>query len=215
MASGQAASLGFTSGKCDICGKLLKSSNPEALEAHKRESSSCVPPPSKGNAPKAVKDAEDKLRQIIEDGRRLQSGGSFEEIEANVAARREAEQVLKRVRDECKSEKRHIKDLAASSMSAAAWTSSLSSALDGGGDTRFAKAEENVEARLAQQTVGLVSAKDFQAKREAIEAEEAALGGVEGKRVRDEADRLAKKAAKKAKREKQERKGLSFDECDE
>ena len=208
MASGRAASLGFTSGKCDICGKVLKSSSIEAMEAHKRESQSCVPPPSKGNAPKQVKDAEDRLRDIIDEGHRLASSGSFEDIEANAAARREAEQTLKRVRNECKAEKRAIKDLAAASMSAAAWTSNLSSALSGGGDDRFAKAEENVEHRLAQQTVGLVSAEDFRSKRVAIEAEEA------GKREREEEERRQRKKAKKAQREQQERKGLSFVEDD-
>ena len=69
---------------------------------------------------------------------------------------------------------------------------------------RFAKAEENVEHRLAQQTVGLVTAEDFRSKREAIETEEA------GKREREEEERLRKKQKKKAKREQQERRGLSF-----
>jgi FtsZ-binding cell division protein ZapB len=91
----------------------------------------------------------------------------------------------------------------------AAGTSTLSSALDGGGDGRFAKAEENVEQALAAQTVGLVSAEDFRERREAIEAESA------GKREREERERRERKQAKKAKREQQERRGLSFVEDDE
>ena len=55
VASGLAASAGYTSGRCNICGKLLKSSAPEAMAAHQRELSSCIPPPSKGNVPKALK----------------------------------------------------------------------------------------------------------------------------------------------------------------
>ena len=47
---------------CDICGKLIKSTSAEAMAAHQRESSYCVPPPSKGNAPKAVRDAEAERR---------------------------------------------------------------------------------------------------------------------------------------------------------
>ena len=84
-----------------------------------------------------------------------------------------------------------------------------SSALQGRGDDRFARAEENIEHRLAQQTVGLVSAEAFREKREAVEAEEA------GKREREEAARLQRKQAKKAKREQQEKRGLSFVEEDE
>ena len=206
MASAHAASMMFTSGRCDICGKLLKSSNPEAMAAHQRESQSCMPPPSKGNAPKAVKDAEEHLAAIIEEGQRLQMSGSYEEVERNTAKRKEAEQALKRARSECKAEKRQIKDLAAASMSAAAWTSTLSSALDGGGDGRFAKAEEHVEHALAARTVGLVSAEDFAKRREAVEAETA------GKREREEQERLERKQAKKAKREQKERSRLSFEE---
>ena len=208
VASGLAASAGYTSGRCNICGKLLKSSAPEAMAAHQRESSSCIPPPSKGNVPKALKDAEEHLRELIEEGHRLQVSGSHDEIERNTAKRREAEQAVRRIRSECKEQKREIKDLAAKSMSAAAWTSSLSSALDGSGDDRFAKAEENVEHRLAAQTVGLGSAEDFKSKREAIEMEEA------GKREREEAEAKQRKKAKKAKREQQERERLSFVEDD-
>ena len=208
VATGLARSVGYTSGKCDVCGKVLKSSAPEAMEAHKRESSSCVPAPSKGNAPKAVRDAEERLRDVIEEGQRLAVHGSFEEVERNTADRKEAEQALKRARSESKSEKRAIKDLAAASMSAAAWTSSLTSALDGGGDDRFAKAEDNVEQQLAAQTVGLVSAEAFREKREALEAETAS------KRAREEEEQLKRKKAKKKKLEQQQRRGLSFAEDD-
>ena len=208
VASAQAASIGYTSGRCDVCGKMLKSSNPEALAAHKRESSSCIPQPSKGHAPKAVRDAEERLREVIEEGHRLHAHGSFESIERNTKERVQAEQALKSARSESKAEKRQIKDLAAKSMSTAAWTSSLSSALEGGGDDRFSRAEDNLEHRLAQQTVGLVKADDFRRKREAIEEEEA------GKAEREEEAKKAKKAAKKAKREQQERQGLSFEDED-
>ena len=207
MASGRAASVGFTSGRCDICGKLLKSSNPEAMAAHQRESSSCVPAPSKGNAPKAVKDAEARLAEVIEEGRKLQTAGSLAEQERNAEERKQAEQALKRVRAESKSEKRQIKELAAASMSTAAWTSSLTSALDGGGNDRFSRAEDNLEHRLAQQTVGLVKAEDFRRKREAIEEEEA---GKADKAEREEEARRDKLAAKRAKRQQQERMKLSF-----
>ena len=140
----------------------------------------------------------------------MHSSGSFEEIEKNVAQRKEAEQALKRARAEASSEKRAIKDLAANSMSAAAWTASLSTALNGGGDDgRFSKAEDSVEQALAAQTVGLVSAEAFREKRQALE-EEAAQ-----KRQREEEERVQRKAAKKAKKEKQERRGLSFVEDDE
>ena len=181
------------------------------MAAHQRESSTCIAPPSK-HAPKAVKDAEERLHAIIAEGQRLISSGSFEEREKNDAERRAAEQALKNARVESKAEKRAIKDLAAASMSAASWTSTLSSALGGDGDSRFSKAEEDVERQLAERTVGLVSAGDFRERREAIEAEEAAKAG---KREREEAERLEKKAAKKAKREKQEKAKLSFEEDDE
>ena len=209
VASAAARSIGYTSGRCNICGKLLKSSAPEAMAAHQRESSSCVPAPSKGNAPKAVRMAEERLAEIIEEGQRLQTTGSFEEVEGNVARRKEAELALKRARDDGKAEKRAIKELAASSMSAAAWTSSLSSAISGDGDQRFERADEGVDSALAARTVGLVSAEAFRERREAVEAEAA------GKREREEAERLERKQAKKKKREQQERRGLSFVEDDD
>ena len=209
VAGAVSMSLGATSGRCNICGKMLKSSAPEAMEAHQRESSTCVPVQSKANAPKAVRDAEERLRTVIEEGHRLASSGSYEEVERNSAERKEAEQALKVVRNQSKSEKRFIKDLAASSMSAAAWTSTLSSALNGGGDDgRFAKADESVEHELAAQTVGLVSASSFREKREALEAEAAT------KREREEQERAERKQKKKQKREQQERRGLSFAEDD-
>ena len=142
----------------------------------------CIAPPSK-HAPKAVKDAEERLHAIIAEGQRLISSGSFEEREKNDAARRAAEQALKNARVESKAEKRAIKDLAAASMSAASWTSTLSSALGGDGDSRFSKAEEDVERQLAERTVGLVSAGDFRERRK-TEAEQAAKAG---KREREEA----------------------------
>ena len=132
---------------------------------------------------------------------------------ALAARRKEAEQALKQARAETKAEKRQIKDLAAASMSAASWTASIASALDGDGDGggRFATAGSDVEQQLAARTVGLVSAGAFREKREALEAEEAR------KREREREDRLQRKQAKKAKREQQERRGLSFadDEAEE
>ena len=77
---------------------------------------------------------------------------------------------------------------------------------------RSALLSAEMRYRLAERTVGLVSAGDFRERREAIEAEEAAKAG---KREREEAERLEKKAAKKAKRERQEKAKLSFEEDDE
>lgn len=192
---------------CDICGKVLKGSGPEALAAHKRDSSTCAPQVTKG-ASSAVQRAEKRVADIIAEGRRHDL--TFEELERNGRDRKEAEQVLKQARTESKQEKRAIKEMAAASQSAAGWTSALLA----GEEARFAKAEEGaVDARLAKETVGFVTAAAFREKREALQAEEA------GKAARQEAEaqaevaaRAERKAHKKRKREEQQRRGLSFDD---
>ena len=126
---------GTTSGICNVCGKRLKSSAPEAMAAHQRESTTCVGAPSK-NAPEAVKKAESALFLVIEEEKRLQSEGSFEEIQAHAVKRKQAEEAVKNARAGAKARKQEIKSLAAASMSAESWTSSLTSALDGKNDER-------------------------------------------------------------------------------
>ena len=207
----------MTSGVCDMCGKVLKSSNPEAMAAHKRESSSCSllsgGAPSK-NAPAAVKKAEEALAEIIADGHRLQAAGTFEELEQHAVKRKEAEQAVKKARSESKAEKAAIKQLAANSMSAANWTSCLTSALDGNADDgRFSKGESAIEERLASETVGLVTSAQFKEKREALAAEGARKREEEARAESEaRAERARKKQEKKRKREAAERRGLSFAE---
>ena len=185
------------------------------MAAHQRESSTCIPAPGK-NEPKVVKDAEVALAAVIEEGRVLAASGSFEDQERNAAERKEAEAAVKRARAESKADKRAIKELAASSMSAASWTQSVAAVIGGGDDARFAKAEDGtVEHRLAAETVGLVSAEAFRERREALEAEEATKREREAEEEAEAAKRrLEKKKEKKRKREQQERRGLSFVEDD-
>jgi hypothetical protein len=181
------------------------------MAAHQRESQHCVPT-TKGATGK-VAQLEGKLKEIIEHGRRLGTGkgGSFEEVQANLKARDEAEAELKAARQSSKDEKRAVKDLAQKSMSAAGWTQALLE-----GDARFSQAEEGVvEHRLAAETVGLVSSAAFRQKREELETEAI------GKRKRDEeAERATRleavkqKKEKKIRREREQKRGLSFVEDD-
>ena len=67
------------------------------MQAHQRESSSCTPQPMK-NAPKAVKDAEKALAFVIEEGNRLQSQGSYEQVQQNIEDRKLAEQAERKNR---------------------------------------------------------------------------------------------------------------------
>ena len=102
-------------------------------------------------------------------------------------------------RKDSKADKKAIKQLAANSMSAASWTQGV---LDG--DSKYVRAEEGVEQRLAASTVGLVTADQFREKRLALEEE--AQEAEEAQRRR--------RQAKKAKREQEQRRGLSFVEDD-
>lgn len=194
-------------GICDRCGKQLRCASDEAMAAHKRESQHCVPT-TKGAIGK-VAQLEAKLKEIIGHGRRLGAGqgGSFEEVQANLKARDEAEAELKAARQSSKDEKVLVKNLAQKSMSAAGWTQALLE-----GDARFSQAEEGmVEQRLAAETVGLVSSAAFRQKREELESEAIS------KRKREEEDERAtrsdadqRKKEKKLKREREQKRGLSF-----
>ena len=240
----QYSGVGCTSGVCNVCGKVLKSSAPEAMVrfrafaavlaclrfacaqinalllsqvAHQRESSTCVAKPSR-NAPPGVRKAEAEVMEAIEEGRRLQANGTFEEIEQNACRRKEAEAALKQARGAIKREKQAIKDLAAASMSAANWTGSLASALTSGDAdaTRFDKGDDTVDERLAAATVGLVSAEEFREKRESLEAAAARERAAVDQARRDaEANRARKKLEKKRKREQEQKRGLSFEDGDE
>jgi hypothetical protein len=197
---------------CDICGKCLRSATAEAMAAHQLESSTCFPPPSLAHAPPAIKQAEAALRAVVEEGERLRVCGSFDEVQRNAQARADAHQALKRAKLDAKADKRAIKDLAQSSMSAASWTQ----ALKDGSDSKFARAEGSViESRLAAETVGLVTSTEFRQKREELAAEEAQRRAEEeGKREREQAEAQERKRAKKRKHEERERRGLSFEEQD-
>lgn len=189
--------------QCMVCGKVLRGTTMEAMLAHRRESESCVPPlGTDKNAPHAVKQAEAALQEVIEEGNRLKVSGSFDEIQNHTRRRAEAEQALKRARNESKAEKRAIKDLAVASMSAANWTQ----AVLGGESERFSRGEDAVEQRLAQETVGLVSSADFRERREQLETEAAE------RKVREVEAAQKRKQEKKRKREQQQRRGLSFTE---
>lgn len=178
------------------------------MAAHKRDSNSCVPT-TKGATGK-VAQLEEKLKQVIEAGRRLGVGkGSFEEVQANFKERDEVEVELKEARKSIKADKTMVKNLAQASMSAAGWTQALLE-----GDARFSQAEEGaVESRLAAETVGLVTSAQFRLKREELEAEAIS------KRKRDVEEGQAasvalekRKKAKKLKREQEQKRGLSFAE---
>lgn len=182
------------------------------MTAHQRESSTCAPALKSKNPTPNVKEAEESLAAAIEEGRRLETLGSFEDVEKAARSRREAELRLKQARSDSKAEKRQIRELAASSLSAASWTK----AVLGGEEARFDRAEGGmVEQALAAQTVGLVTSAEFRERREALEAEEAARGVREEEAERKAAQhRLEKKRARKRQREEQERRGLSFVEED-
>jgi hypothetical protein len=194
-------------GICDRCGKQLRCASDEAMAAHQRESQHCVPK-TKGATGK-VAQLEGQLRDIIEHGRRLAAGkgGSFDEVQANLKARDEAEAALKAARQSSKDEKALVKNLAQKSMSAADWTQALLE-----GDARFSQAEEGVvEQRLAAETVGLVSSAAFRQKREELESE--ALSKRKREEDAERATRLdadKRKKEKKLKREREQTRGLSF-----
>jgi hypothetical protein len=205
--------FGATSGICNVCGKRLKSCSPEAMAAHQRESTTCVGAPSK-NAPEAVRKAEAALLEAVEEEKRVHAEGNYEAIEAHAVKRKQAEAAVKNARAEAKQEKQKIKNLAAASMSAANWTASLTSALDGNSEAgRFSKGDSAIEEKLATATVGLVTAEAFREKRVALEAEveQRRQEEEEGARLA-EAQRARKKQEKKRKREQAERRGLSFEE---
>ena len=58
--------------KCNICGKILRGHSDEALAAHQRESESCLS--STANATPAVARLEARLKEVIENGRKLGMG---------------------------------------------------------------------------------------------------------------------------------------------
>mmetsp|Transcript_32882 Transcript_32882/g.105466 ORF Transcript_32882/g.105466 Transcript_32882/m.105466 type:complete len:205 (-) Transcript_32882:143-757(-) len=193
---------------CDICGKVLRSASAEAMAAHKRESQSCTRVKTKGASGEVAR-LEEKLRAVIEAGRRLAAhGGAYDVVEANTKERGEVEAALKEARSTTKAEKARVKELAQQSMSAAGWTSALLQ----GEENRFAKADEGaVESQLAAATVGLVSSAAFREKREELEA----AAGAKREREAEEAAEAAaaqqaRKRAKKREREKAQQRGLSF-----
>ena len=197
---------------CDVCGKVLKSSAPEALASHKRESSKCIAAPSRGEASSDVRKAEAELAEVMTMGQNLH--GSFEEIEQHLARRREAELSVKRARSESKAQKVAIKEMAAASMSAANWTASVASAISGeseGSSSRFSKGECSLEGRFATETVGLLGATAFREKREALEREaEKELDRKAQAEHEADVQRVKRKQDKKRKREAKEKRGLSF-----
>ena len=114
------------------------------MRAHQRESQTCRPRSGPGDS-STVKALEAKLAEVIAEGRKLgTSGCTVDESEKNEELRREVERSLKEARRESKVDKRQIKQLAESSMSAASWTQGV---LDG--DSKYVKGEAGVEQRLA------------------------------------------------------------------
>ena len=98
------------------------------MRAHQRESQACTPRSGPGDS-STVKALEAKLAEVIAEGKKLGTGGcTFDESEKNAALRREVERSLKEARRDSKADKRAIKQLAESSMSAASWTQGV---LDG------------------------------------------------------------------------------------
>lgn len=196
--------------QCPICGKLLKSGSEDAMRSHQRESQSCYPTSGKGES-NAIKALDEKLRSLIDEGRRLgTTGGSFEETQRNEAERQKVEHELKNARKEHRNEKQAVKDLAKASMSAANWTQVLLA-----GDQRFSKGEESVEGRLAQQTVGLVTSSEFREIRASLEAE-AVFKEMEAL-AQEKRERAAAEEEKKARRKKQRQEQaskLSFEDED-
>ena len=194
--------------QCLICGKICKSV--DGVRQHQLMSDSCRPSVGARES-HTVKQLHEKLERLVKEGKELGLGsGSFEQSEANAREQREVEAALRAARSDSKAEAKAIRKQAAASMSAASWTQSILE-----GDARFARAEESIDSRLAQETVGLVSGKDFAAKRVTLEHEQAQ------KRVRDaeaeaeaERERRERKERRKAKQEKRERRGLSFHEED-
>lgn len=178
------------------------------MSAHQRESQSCRPKLGRDESA-TVKALEERLASVIAEGKTIGlSSGSYEQSQRNEAERAELERQLKQARKDQKADKRAIKELASKSMSAASWTQGVLE-----GDARYAKASESgVEARLAAETIGLVTADAFRQKREALEAEDVAKRRREEDEERNAAEAERKrKAARKAKREREERRGLSFD----
>uniref|UniRef100_A0A7S0L2F9 Uncharacterized protein n=1 Tax=Coccolithus braarudii TaxID=221442 RepID=A0A7S0L2F9_9EUKA len=196
-------------GKCNICGKVLRSGSDDAIRAHQRESESCRAKIGDSKESQDIKALEARVTRLIEDGRRLGTVGcSFEESERNARERKEAEDALKAARRHSKAEKKEVKKLARDSMSAANWTQALLK-----GDERFTKADDSIETRLAQHTVGLQTSASFRLKREEVEGEVVAKRAREEESARQTA--LAaemKKKARKIKHEKMQRSMLSFDE---
>ena len=181
------------------------------MRAHQRESQTCRPRSGPGDS-STVKALEAKLAEVIAEGKKLGSGGcTLDESEKNEALRREVERSLKEARRDSKAEKRQIKQLAESSMSAASWTQGV---LDG--DTKYVKGETGLEAQLAAETVGLVTAEQFRERREKLEAEAVEKRGREEEEEREAVEQMRKRRlAKKAKREQQEKAKLSFEAEDE
>lgn len=198
---------------CDRCGKVLKGTTDEALKAHQRESESCRPRIGAGESSK-IKELDNRLQFIIAEGRRISSeGGSFEEIEKNAKQRKAAEDALKEARDETKAEKKMLRALAEESLSASSWTESLKSAVCGEGDARFERGDDAIDQKLAQETVGLVSAAAFREKRLAVEAQILAKHSYDKEaQLQREVDEKRKRREKKRKREQEQRRGLSFDD---
>ena len=181
------------------------------MRAHQRESQTCKPRSGQGDS-SAVKALEAKLAEVIAEGKKLgTSGCTFDESEKNEELRRRVERSLKEARRESKVDKRQIKQLAESSMSAASWTQGV---LDG--DTKYVKGETGLEAQLAAETVGLVTAEQFRERREKLEAEAVEKRGREEEEEREAVEQMRKRRlAKKAKREQQEKAKLSFEAEDE
>lgn len=179
------------------------------MSAHQRESEQCAPRGSAGESA-GVQKLFAEVTRLIDEGKRLAHEGSFEEKERNEKERMEAEKTLKEARIQAGKDTKNIKKLAKASMSAKGWTQALLE-----GDDRFARGDESIDQRLAQETKGLFRSSEFREKREALEAEAGK------KREREEEEEKARlllqkqvKQAKKAKREQQQRRGLSFVEDD-
>lgn len=198
---------------CPICGKLLRSGSADAIAAHQRESQSCRPVAGR-NESATVKALDERLASVIAEGKAEGGGsGSFEQSQRIEAERAEIERQIKQARRQQKDDKLAIKELASKSMSTASWTQSVLE----GVDARYTKASDSgVEARLAAETVGLVTADAFRQKRSTLEADDVAKRRREEDEERNAAGvERKRKAARKAKREREERKGLSFDVEDE
>ena len=180
------------------------------MSAHQRESQACRPRSGQGDS-STVKTLEAQLAGVIAEGKRLGMGtGTFEESEKNAALRKDIEGQLRVARKDSKADKRAIKQLAESSMSAASWTQGV---LDG--DAKYVKGESGLEQQLAAETVGLVTAEQFRQRREKLEVDAAEKRVREEWEEREAAEQTRKRRqAKKAKREQQERRGLSFEEVE-